>query len=141
LLHLGAHVAGVYPVHTIFRVFGGENGRKLLQRCLAGAIATPSFISLHSRIAAYANDTSFRIQFILHRLQERERRNHVDTVHIRQHVQWIIQQFWLRARAKDTGVINHRIQATGRPRRHSQCLPMSGIGNVTGNGRYGRYGR
>src|SRR5690348_3367072 len=44
LLEVGAHVAGIDPVHAQIRPLGGEDVREMFERGFAGAVAAPARI-------------------------------------------------------------------------------------------------
>ena len=74
------------------------------------------------------------------RLRKRERRHQVDLEDVAQHVEGIVGERGLRARAEQAGVVDDRIDTAEPDRRLHQCPPMTGIGDVARDGDDGRDG-
>src|SRR2546421_5288618 len=68
LMHLRAHVAGIYPVDAPRGVFGSEYVRKLFQRGLARAIAAPAFVGFNACITGDVDHAGTSFQLMLQRL-------------------------------------------------------------------------
>src|SRR6185312_5317080 len=112
LVHLRAHITGINPVDTQGRIFGGENIRKLFERCFTRSISTPALIGLDTCIAGNIHYTGTRLQLLLEVLDKGKRSDNIRTIYLLKHIEWIIQQVRLWAWAKDTGIIHQCVQPT-----------------------------
>src|SRR5260221_5434678 len=132
LVHLGAHIAWINPVDTPCRIFGGENVRKLFERCFARSIATPTLICLHTRVAGDVDDARARFQEMLHCLDKRQGSNNVGAVHSLEHFKRVVQQRRLRARPKNAGAVDKGVKTTQLSRCIGESTTVSRIGDITG---------
>src|ERR687886_2811904 len=133
-MHLRAHVAGIYPVHTQRRVLGSEDGGEVFEGGFARPVPAPPWIGLYPGVAGDVDDPGSRLQFASDSLDERERRDGVDVVYLLQRVERIVEQLRLRAGTEDARVVDERVQATGVPRGPGDRPAVFLVGYVAGDG-------
>src|SRR5215213_5122134 len=132
LVHAGAHVAWVYAVDAQVRVLGREDVGELLERGLTRAVAAPAFVRLDRGVASHVDDARILLQFVPEYLDEREGRERIRPVNLLEHVERVVEQGRLGARAEDARVVDERVKAANLAHRVRQRRPVLRVGDVSG---------
>ena len=132
LVHARVHVARVDGVDAPCRVLGGEDRGQLLERGLRGAVAAPALVGLDRSVGGDVDDPGVLGQARERELDQRQRGDHVDAVDGLEHVERVVGERRLRARAEQRGVVDEQVDALARGL--DERAPVARIADVAGEG-------